>query len=97
MLQQRHRMLLRFQRQNLVETSSSSSDSDDYNYDPVRMMENKNPLTRLISYGKVKKMMMEFKGTGVDNLERNMMRGMFLRKIKDFSEQQYERSQNHSL
>ena len=39
-------------------TSSSSSDSDDNNYDPVRLMENKNPMVRLITYGKVKKMMM---------------------------------------
>ena len=61
------------------------------------MMENKNPLVQLISYGKVKKMMMQFKGTGVDKLERNMMRGMFLRKIKDFSELQYEKSQNLTL
>ena len=28
LLSQRHRMILRFQRQNLVETSSSSSDSE---------------------------------------------------------------------
>jgi hypothetical protein len=57
LLQQRHRMILRFQRQNLIETSSSSSDSDDNNYDPMRLMESKNPLIRLISYGKIKKMM----------------------------------------
>jgi hypothetical protein len=60
MMAQRHRMILRFQRQNLVETSSSSSDSDDNNYDPVRLMENNNPMVRLITYGKVKKMMMQF-------------------------------------
>jgi hypothetical protein len=60
LLSQRHRMILRFQRQNLVETSSSSSDSDDNNYDPVRLMENRNPMVRLITYGKVKKMMKQF-------------------------------------
>ena len=60
MMAQRHRMILRFQRQNLVETSSSSSDSDDNNYDPVRLMENHNPMVRLITYGKVKKMMGQF-------------------------------------
>ena len=57
MLTQRDRMILRFQRQNLVETSSSSSDSDNNAYDPVRLMENSNPLVRLVTYGKVKKMM----------------------------------------
>jgi hypothetical protein len=77
---------LRFQRQNLVETSSSSSDSDDNLYEPVRLMEHKNPLVKLVTYGKVKKMMREFKGKKVDHLERNMMRGMFRRKLKDFAE-----------
>ena len=79
-------MILRFQRRNLVETSSSSSDSDNNLYDPVRLMENKNPLVRLITYGKVKKMMKEFSGKKIDNMERNIMRGMFRRKLKDFAE-----------
>ncbi len=86
MLAQSHRLILRFQRQNLVETTSSSSDSDDNNYDPVRLMENKNPMVRLITYGKVKKMMMQFKNSKIDHLEKNMMRGMYLRKLKDFAE-----------
>jgi hypothetical protein len=49
-------------------------------------MENKNPLVRLVVYGKVKKMMREFKNKKIDNLERNIMRGMFLRRLKDFAE-----------
>ena len=90
MMAQRHRMILRFQRQNLVETSSSSSDSDDNNYDPVRLMENHNPFVRLITYGKVKKMMMQFQNKHIDPLEGNIMRGMFRRKLKDFAELQSE-------
>lgn len=69
LLTQKHRLVLRFQRQNLVETTSSSSDSDNNAYDPVRLMENKNPLVRLVTYGKVKKMMKEFKGKPIDHLE----------------------------
>ena len=60
LLSQRHRMVLRFQRQNLIETSSSSSDSDLNDYDPLRTMENKNPMVRLGAYGKIKKMMYQF-------------------------------------
>lgn len=52
----------------------------------MRLMENKNPLVRLVTYGKVKKMMKQFVGTNIDNFERNMMRGMFRRKLKDFAE-----------
>lgn len=83
-------MLLRFQRQNLVETSSSSSDSDDNLYDPQRLMENKNPMVRLITFGKLKKMMKQFEGKDIDHLEKNMMRGMFRRKLKDFADLQKE-------
>lgn len=97
MMAQRHRMILRFQRQNLVETSSSSSDSDDNIYDPVRLMENQNPMVRLITFGKVKKMMMQFKNQNIDYLEKNMMRGMFRRKLKDFAELQRETQENVSL
>jgi len=53
-------MLLRFQRKNLVETQSSSSDSDDNKNDTLKQMENNNPMIRLIVYGKLKKMIMSY-------------------------------------
>ena len=40
MLSQKHRLLLKFQRSNLVESSSSSYDSDDNIFDELRLMEN---------------------------------------------------------
>ncbi len=49
-------MILKFQRYNLVETTSSSSDSDDNNYDELRLMEHENPLIKLVAFGKIKKM-----------------------------------------
>ena len=52
----------------------------------MRLMENKNPLVRLVAFGKVKKMMKQFKGNDIDSMEKNMMRGMFRRKLKDFGE-----------
>ena len=97
MLSQKHRLILRFQRQNLIETSSSSSDSDDNLYDPVRLMENKNPLVRLVTYGKVKKMMKDFVGANIDNLEKNMMRGMFRRRLKDFAEKQADTHESTTM
>jgi len=51
---QKNRMLLRFQRKNLIESSSSTSDSDDNRNDPLKLMENNNPMLRLIAYGKLK-------------------------------------------
>ena len=86
MLTERHRLILRFQRQHLIETTSSSSDSDEEIYEPMRLMQHKDPLVKLVAFGKVKRMMKEFNGHEIDNLERNMMRGMFKRRLKDFSE-----------
>lgn len=94
MLTQRHRLVLRFQRQNLLETSSSSSDSDNGINDTVTLMENKNPMVRLTTYGKIKKMMTEFENKKLDPMEKNMIRGMFKRKLKDFADNQQENSKN---
>ena len=43
---------------NLIETSSGSSDSDDNIYDELNLMENSNPLIKLVMYGKIKKMIL---------------------------------------
>ena len=50
----------------MIETTSSSSDSDENIYEPMRLMENKNPLVRLVAFGKVKRMMKQFKGNEID-------------------------------
>ncbi len=60
MLSQRNRMLLRFQRENLIETSSDSSDSDDSDKDILASMESENPYVRLVTFGKIKKMITSF-------------------------------------
>ena len=63
----------------------------------MRLMENNNPLVRLVTYGKVKKMMKQFRSRDIDPLERNLMRGMFRRKLKDFAEQQIENHEDVPL
>ena len=97
MLSQKHRLLLKFQRQNLIETTTSSSDSDNGAYDEMRMMENKNPLVRLVAYSKIKKMMKQFEGKQINGLERNMMRGLFMRNLKDFAEETKKNSKKTLL
>jgi hypothetical protein len=77
---------------NLVETSSASSDSDDNKLDELKLMNNSNPLVKLVMYGKIKKMILQFKDKQLTSLERNMMRGLFLRKLKDFQEEAFKKS-----
>ncbi len=55
-------MILRFQRKNVIESSSSSGDSDTYNhFDIMNMMESKNPAVRLVVFGKMKKVISSYK------------------------------------
>eukprot|EP00347_Sterkiella_histriomuscorum_P017701 403348330 len=97
MLSQNNRMLLRFQRQNLLETASESSDSDDNNLDTMSLMESQNPLIRLVIFGKLKKMMGDFKGKKLKYMERNLMRGVFQRKLKDFQDELNDKAENQTL
>jgi hypothetical protein len=60
----------------------------------MRLMENKNPLIRLVIFGKLKKMIKGFTGKNLEPLERNMIRGMFIRKLKDFAEDMRELTEN---
>jgi hypothetical protein len=41
---------------------------------------------RLRAYASIKKMMSQFNGRQINTLERNMMRGLFTRNLKDFAE-----------
>jgi hypothetical protein len=63
-------MILKFQRKNLIETSSSEYDSDTINkFDSVRLMENKNPFIRLVIFGKLKRMMNSYKNTKLKTID----------------------------
>ncbi len=54
-------MFLNFQRKNLIESSSSSGNSDTNNMlDQMRLMEDKNPMMRLVIFGKMKKMLNKY-------------------------------------
>ncbi|CDW91266.1 UNKNOWN [Stylonychia lemnae] len=86
-LNQQHRMLLRFQRQNLIETSSESSDSDDNHLEPLGLLESQNPMIKLVTLGKLKKMMKSFEGKSLNSIESNLIRGVFKRKLKDFQDE----------
>jgi hypothetical protein len=60
-------------------------------------MENRNPMIRLAIYGKIKRMLNEFAGSALIDTERNLMRGIFVRKLKDFQEDYRDRMENRTL
>ena len=99
MLDQRQRMLLLFQRKNLIETSSSSCDTDDAN-NPMHLpsqMEARNPQVRLAVFSKIKRMIGSYKGQKVKNIDRRLLRGLFLRNLKEFDEDYKEKQRRKSL
>lgn len=51
------RMLLKFQRQNVIELTSSSSDSDHHSYDTVKLLNSKLGLVKLSQVIKINKVL----------------------------------------
>ncbi|CDW71370.1 UNKNOWN [Stylonychia lemnae] len=98
LLNQRQNMILKFQRKNLIETSSSSEDSDNNNrFYTSKLMESKNPMIRLIIFGKLKKMVQSYKSQKLEDLDKRLLRGLFIRKLKDFDEDEQEKLKNKTL
>jgi hypothetical protein len=60
-------------------------------------MDSKNPMIRLLMYGRIKKMMQGFNHKKLDHMEKNLMRGVFIKKMKDFEEQLAEESKQTTL
>lgn len=88
MLNQRQKLLLRFQRKNLIESGSSSHDSDNNNrLDAANLMESKNPMIRLTIFGRIKKMITSYRNTKLRTFDRRLLRGLYLRNLKDFDEE----------
>ncbi len=92
LLTQQQKMVLRFQRKNIIESSSSSGDSDTVNkFDIMNMMESKNPTVRLSVYGKIKKVINSYKGMELSEIDRRALRGLFVKNLKEFDEDHRER------
>jgi len=89
LLSQRQKLLLKFQRKNIIESSPSSGDSDTNNkFETLNLMESTNPMQRLVIFSKIKKMITSYRDTNIDEADRRLIRGLFVKHIKDFDENQ---------
>jgi hypothetical protein len=52
----------------------------------MKLMYSKNPMIKLLIYGKIKRMMKTYLGAELKNEDRNLLRGVFTKRIKDFDE-----------
>jgi len=54
-------------------------------------------MIRLMIYGKIKRMMVKYLGKKLCKEERNLLRGLFKKKIKDFDEEYLDNVENITL
>jgi|LauGreDrversion4_2_1035121.scaffolds.fasta_scaffold747573_2 hypothetical protein len=76
----KERMLLKLQRKNIIELASSSSDSDNYTYDTVKLFNSDNNFVKLGQIVKINKILKQFKGKKLDNADINLIKGIFKRR-----------------
>lgn len=66
-------------------------------FDTIRLMDNPNPLIRLSIFGRLKKMIKGYQGTKIETIDRRILRGLYLRNLKDFDEKIIDEMSNISL
>ena len=54
-------------------------------------MESKNPMLRLIVFGKIKKIVKSYNDISLNETDRRVIRGLFVKNLKDFDEDQREK------
>jgi hypothetical protein len=71
----------------VIETESSTSDSDANMMEPFKLLENKDPMIKLILLGKIKRIFDCFVQAKIPltQTDRNLLRGIYTHKLKDFT------------
>ena len=54
----------------IIETESSSTDSDTNKYDTVKLMENKNPIIKLMMFGKIKRIVGSYQNVKLKQIDK---------------------------
>ena len=54
-------------------------------------------MIRLVLFGKLKRMVNSYKNMKLETIDRRLLRGLFLRNLKDFDEDYIEKLSNKSL
>ncbi|TNV83771.1 hypothetical protein FGO68_gene3547 [Halteria grandinella] len=80
LLTKEERTLLKFQRKNVIETTSSESDSDHHTYDTVKLLDSKKDLVKLRQAVKIKKQLNLYKGRKLEDIDKNLLKGLFQRR-----------------
>ena len=80
LLTKEQRILLKFQRRNVIDSTSSSSDSDHYSYDTIKLLNSKSELEKLRQIVKIKKTLNSLREKDLGPIERSLIKGLFVRR-----------------
>ena len=88
------RLLLKFQRKNVIVTTSSSSDSDHHKYDNVRLLDSKKHLVKLRQAIKINNVLKYYREKNeLKEVDRNLFKGLFInRPNKKYEEADFTES-----
>ncbi len=73
----KERMLLKFQHKNVITFETSSTDSDNYTYDTVKLMNSDNNFVKLGQIVKLNNILKQYKGKKLEKTDRNLIKGVF--------------------
>lgn len=75
------RMLLKFQRKNMIESSSSSEDSDDHKNDTVKLLTSEKGLIKLQTVVKINRILKYYyQNKNLEEVDKNLIKGVFIKK-----------------
>ncbi|CDW90345.1 UNKNOWN [Stylonychia lemnae] len=88
-LNQNQKLILRFQRKNVIGSDSSSSDSDQNDQDNLRLLESKNIIIKSTIKNKIKTAVEQYASLEeFKEIDKRILRGIFQRKLRDQTKEQ---------
>ena len=66
-------------------------------FDMVNMMESRNPMVRLAVFGRIKRVIMSMRERRITAIDRKVVRGLFIKNLKDFDEDFREKMRKKTL
>eukprot|EP00347_Sterkiella_histriomuscorum_P013287 403365294 len=85
-LNENQKMLMKFQRKMVLDSESSSSDSDRNDQDTIKLFESKNYIIRAMVRNKVRQSFSELTGKKeIKKIDKRLLKGIFLKRLKNTS------------
>ncbi|TNV74197.1 hypothetical protein FGO68_gene741 [Halteria grandinella] len=95
LMPEKNRLLLKFQRKNVIEATSSSSNSDQYDYDPMKLLKSKHNLLKLRQIAKISKILDNGKDQKMDKIDKSLIKGLFRRRSTNKQKEIDQTKQTH--